>query len=138
MVVLHYYMEMNMLDELFSLSQTFLRIRNREFRRYFLREYSLGNRFSMIVGQRGVGKTTAMIQFLLETCGNDLYSRKMLYLQADHFLVVRSSLYEIADEFHKLGGEIICFDEIHKYPDWSIELKDPVLHDPGAECPRHA
>ncbi|MFH0730455.1 MAG: AAA family ATPase [Pseudomonadota bacterium] len=112
-----------MLDDLFSLSQTFLRIRNREFKRYFLRDHALGNRFSIIVGQRGVGKTTAMTQYLLDRYGNDLYSHKALYLQADHFLVGRSSLYEIADEFYKLGGELICFDEIHKYPDWSMELK---------------
>ena len=112
-----------MLSNLFDLSQTFLRIRNREFKRYFLRDNSLDNRFSIIVGQRGIGKTTVMIQHLLERYGNDRYSGKALYLQADHFLVARSSLYEITDEFYKLGGEFICFDEIHKYPEWSMELK---------------
>ncbi len=112
-----------MLDDLFSLSQTFLRIRNREFKRYFLRDHPLSNRFSVIIGQRGIGKTTAMVQYLLATHGPDPYSRKALYLQADHFLVGRASLYEIADEFYKLGGELICLDEIHKYPDWSLELK---------------
>lgn len=120
---MQYYMESAMLDDLFSLSQTFIRIRNREFKRYFLREHPLTNRFSIIIGQRGIGKTTAMIQHLLGSCGNDLYTRKALYLQADHFLVAQSSLYEIADEFYKLGGELICFDEIHKYTDWSMELK---------------
>jgi predicted AAA+ superfamily ATPase len=64
-----------------------------------------------------------MIQHLLERYENDRSGRKALYLQADHFLVARSSLYEIADEFYKLGGEFICFDEIHKYPEWSMELK---------------
>lgn len=112
-----------MLDNLFSLSQTFLRLRNREFKRYFLRDHALDSRFSMIVGQRGIGKTTAMIQYLLGTANGDLYNRQALYLQADHFLVARSSLYEIADEFYKLGGKLICFDEIHKYQNWSMELK---------------
>ena len=116
-------MEPDMIDDIVSLSQTLLRIRNREFKRYFLRDHSLSNRFSIIVGQRGIGKTTAMIQHLLGRYGNDIYNRKALYIQADHFLVTRSSLYEIADEFYKLGGELICFDEIHKYPDWSLELK---------------
>lgn len=116
-------METNMLDDLFTLSQTFLRVRNRDFKRYFLRDHSLSNRFSVIVGQRGIGKTTVMIQYLLGMYGGDLYSRKGLYLQADHFLVGRASLYEIADEFYKLGGELICFDEIHKYAEWSMELK---------------
>lgn len=112
-----------MLADLIPLNQTFLRLRNREFKRYFLREHPLTNQFSIIIGPRGVGKTTVMIQHLLEQYGNDRSGRKALYVQADHFLVGRSSLYEIADEFHKLGGELICFDEIHKYPEWSMELK---------------
>jgi len=106
-----------MIDNLVSLSQTLIRIRNREFRRYFLRDHALDTRFSIIVGQRGIGKTTAMIQLLLDRYGNDIHHRQSLYIQADHFLVSRTSLYEIADEFYRLGGEMICFDEIHKYPD---------------------
>src|ERR1035437_7658272 len=112
-----------MLDDLIPLSQTFLRIRNRDFKRYFLRNNPLPNRFSIIIGQRGIGKTTVMIQHLLEQYNDDRSGRKALYIQADHFLVARSSLYEIADEFCKMGGELICFDEIHKYPAWSMELK---------------
>ena len=112
-----------MLDELIPLSQAFLRIRNRDFKRYFLRDHPLPNRFSIIVGQRGIGKTTVMIQHLLEQYSDDRSGHKALYIQADHFLVARFSLYEIADTFCKMGGELICFDEIHKYPAWSMELK---------------
>ena len=116
-----------MLDDLFSLSQTFLRIRNRSYRRSFLQDNPLTNRFSIIIGQRGIGKTTVLIQHLLASQDDDLYTREALYLQTDHFLVARTSLYEIADEFHKLGGKLICFDEVHKYPSWSMELKS--IHD---------
>ncbi|PIV82951.1 MAG: hypothetical protein COW52_10930 [Nitrospirae bacterium CG17_big_fil_post_rev_8_21_14_2_50_50_9] len=48
---------------------------------------------------------------------------KALYIQADHFLLGDRSLYEIAEEFQQLGGERICLDEIHKYPNWAAELK---------------
>ena len=112
-----------MLADLIPLSQSFLRIRNRDFKRYFLRDQPLTNRFSIIIGQRGIGKTTVMTQHLLAQYNDDRSGRKALYIQADHFLVARSSLYEIADEFCKMGGELICFDEIHKYPAWSMELK---------------
>lgn len=112
-----------MLNDLIPLSQTFLRIRNRDFKRSFLRDQRLANRFSIIIGQRGIGKTTVMIQYMLGRYDDDRSGRKALYVQADHFLVTRSSLYEIADEFYKMGGEMICFDEIHKYPAWSMELK---------------
>ena len=120
-----------MLDDLFSLSQTFLRLRNRTFQRSFLLDNPLTNRFSIILGQRGIGKTTAMIQHLLASQQNELFSTKALYLQVDHFLVGRSSLYEIAEEFSKLGGELICFDEVHKYPTWSMELKSITDTFPG-------
>jgi predicted AAA+ superfamily ATPase len=112
------------LNDFFELSQTFLRLRNRNFHRAFLQTCNLdSSRFSIIVGQRGVGKTTAMIQHLLARVQGDIYSDKALYIQADHFLLHGESLYAIADAFYKLGGELFCIDEIHKYPNWSLELK---------------
>ena len=112
-----------MIEDLFRLSQNFIRINKKEYVRYFLRKNPLKNRFSIIVGQRGVGKTTAMIQHVISSYRNDIFTNKALYIQADHFLVGSLSLYEIAEQFYNLGGEMICFDEIHKYPNWSAELK---------------
>ena len=112
-----------MIEELFRLSQNFIRINNREYVRYFLRTYPLKNRFSIVVGQRGVGKTTAIIQHILSSYKNDIFTNSALYIQADHFLVGGHSLYEIAEQFYNLGGKMICFDEIHKYSNWSTELK---------------
>ncbi len=111
-----------MLDDIISLSQTLVRVRKRIYRRDFLRDNSLDGRF-MIVGPRGVGKTTVMVQHLLDRAEGDVFTRKALYIQADHFLVQRTSLYEIVDAFQKIGGEFVCIDEIHKYPSWSMELK---------------
>ena len=78
---------------------------------------------SLIIGQRGVGKTTTLIQSLLGNVNGDLHSNKILYIQADHFQLGNESLYEIAKEFVLFGGKWIAFDEIHKYPNWSQELK---------------
>ena len=44
-------------------------------------------------------------------------------MQVDHFQVGGTSLYEIAEDFHTLGGKVLALDEIHKYPNWSQELK---------------
>lgn len=111
-----------MLDDIFTLSQTLIRVRKRTYRRAFLQNNTLDGRF-MIVGPRGVGKTTVMIQHLLDRYAGDTFTRKALYIQADHFLVQRTSLYELVDEFQKLGGEFVCIDEVHKYSGWSMELK---------------
>lgn len=110
-----------MLEELYYLSRHFLKTHNREYKRYFLKKHALENRFNIIIGQRGVGKTTTMIQYILSNY--DLLTRQALYLPVDHFTFGDRSLYETAETFCNLGGELICFDEIHKYTNWSRELK---------------
>ncbi|MEK6527606.1 MAG: AAA family ATPase, partial [Nitrospirota bacterium] len=112
-----------MIEDLFRLSQNFIRMNNRGYIRYFLKTNPLKSRFSIVAGQRGVGKTTVMIQHILASYRNDIFTNKALYIQADHFLVGSLSLYEIAEQFYNLGGKLIYFDEIHKYPNWSTELK---------------
>jgi predicted AAA+ superfamily ATPase len=111
-----------MLEDFFKLSQNYIINYQQDYIRYFLKTESLSNRFSIISGQRGIGKTTAIIQYMQEQY-SDLYTTKALYIQADHFLLGNHSLYEIADEFVKMGGELLCIDEIHKYHNWSKELK---------------
>lgn len=112
-----------MLDDLRALSRQFIDLRNREYRRYFIKTKSLDHRFSIILGDRGVGKTTTLVQHLLQYVKGDHLSAKILYIQSDHILLGNMRLYDIADEFYKLGGEYLALDEIHKYPEWSLELK---------------
>ena len=112
-----------MLDDIFKLSRIFLKTLNKPYKRYFLEKYPLASRFSIITGQRGVGKTTVLIQKILSANHNDILSKNALYVPVDHFVVAGRSLYEIAEEFYNLGGTMICFDEIHKYSGWSGELK---------------
>ena len=111
-----------MLEAFFQLSQQYRLNYKQEYVRYFLKKESLSSRFSIISGQRGIGKTTVIIQYIHQHYP-DLYTTKALYIQADHFLLGDLSLYEIADLFVKMGGELLCIDEIHKYPNWSKELK---------------
>jgi predicted AAA+ superfamily ATPase len=112
-----------MLTELTALSHTFLSSRTREYKRYFYDAERKLHRLSILLGERGVGKTTTMIQYLMEYAKQKVTATNVLYVQADHFLVQNKSLYEIAEYFFQHGGEFIAFDEIHKYPNWSQELK---------------
>lgn len=111
------------LDTFFILSQEFLHTKAQAYRRYFIKNTQLSERFSLLTGQRGIGKTTLMIQFLLDYVNNDRFSPKILYIPVDHFAIGKTPLYEIAKLFNLMGGEFIAFDEIHKYPNWSMELK---------------
>jgi len=110
-------------DDLRKLSQKFLKLKDSPYRRYFIQTNPFKHRLSLVLGQRGVGKTTTLIQYLLDSVGHNIYDPSILYIQADHFQVGTNSLYEIAEEFHTLGGKVVAFDEIHKYPNWSQELK---------------
>lgn len=112
-----------MLDELFELSRHLIRILNRPYRRQFCQASPFAGRCSILAGQRGVGKTTAVVQHLVETCPDHLTSRACLYLPADHFVVAQMPLYEIARDFVNQGGQLLCLDEIHKQGDWSRSLK---------------
>lgn len=112
-----------MFEELQKLSRYFLEVKNSTYRRYFIQNTKFSHRMTMIVGQRGIGKTTTLIQALLDFVDGDRFDPRILYIQADHFLMGSTSLYEIAEQFHTLGGKYIVFDEIHKYLNWSQELK---------------
>lgn len=112
-----------MYEELKELSLSFIKLKFEQYRRYFIETMPLKHRFSIILGERGIGKTTTLIQNLLDTADQNPLSETILYIQADHFLMGNMTLYEITERFCQLGGKAIAFDEIHKYPNWSLELK---------------
>ncbi len=90
----------------------------------FMRDRYIGkllspNRLVGLVGQRGVGKTTLLLQYLKINFKPTEY----LYFSADDVYIVNSSIYDIATDFVRLGGKVIVIDEIHKYKNWAIELK---------------
>ncbi|KPA13333.1 AAA ATPase [Candidatus Magnetomorum sp. HK-1] len=111
------------MDALFQLSHFFLKTYNQPYQRYLLKRHPFTNRFSIIVGPRGAGKTTLIIQYLASWTKNYLRSSEILYVPVDHFSVGKQPIYEIAENFYNHGGKLIVFDEIHKYSNWSIELK---------------
>lgn len=109
---------------LLQLSTKLLRLSDKTFRRYLLSTESVfSSRLSLLLGARGVGKTTLMAQYIKVFANGDLTSSKILYLPADHLLLGNSNLYEIAERFESLGGKLFAIDEIHKYPEWSKTIK---------------
>jgi len=88
-------------------------------RESYAKKLSSKNRMVGLIGQRGVGKTTLLLQYLKEHYTVTEY----LYFSADDVYIINSSIYDIATEFVKLGGKVIVIDEIHKYKNWAQELK---------------
>ena len=89
------------------------------FHRYMYDQISWESRMFGLVGPRGVGKSTMILQYIKEH--RDF--RHILYIGADHLYFSSHTLIETVDEFAKEGGEQIFIDEIHKYENWSRELK---------------
>ncbi len=89
------------------------------FHRYLYNKVNWNARMVAITGARGVGKSTMVLQYLKEH-SSDYNS---LYVSADNTYFSTHSLVEVADEFSKEAGNLLVIDEVHKYQDWSRELK---------------
>lgn len=78
-------------------------------------------KMNAIIGARGVGKTTMLLQRLKEAKEQ---GEKSIYVSLDDPFFTENSLYEVAGQFSREGGRILMIDEVHKYPKWSSELKN--------------
>ena len=112
-----------MLERLLKLSREIIQFKNSRYRRYLIQRDPFGHRLSLLLGQRGVGKTTTIVQYLLDCTAGNFLDESILYVPVDHFLVGEASIYSIAEHFNMMGGKILALDEIHKYANWSQELK---------------
>lgn len=90
-----------------------------DFHRYMYQEIDWRNRMIGLVGPRGVGKTTLVLQYAREQLNRNM----ALFVTADDFYFSTHRLLDLADEFVRTGGKHLIIDEIHKYTDWSRELK---------------
>jgi len=111
---------MNMIDvTLISFMKEQLNTVSMEFKRYKYTAIEWNLRLVGLVGSRGVGKSTMVLQHIKETMADE----KTLYVSADHSYFATHSLISLADSFVKDGGEHLYIDEVHKYEGWSKELK---------------
>lgn len=105
---------------LYQKFETLLKGTTTNFKRYLYSSVAWESRMIGIIGARGVGKTTMILQYIKENLG----SKKALYVSADDMYFGENKLFDLADDFYKNAGEHLFIDEIHKYADWSRELKN--------------
>ena len=109
------------MEILLEFQESILRPVKNSFRRYLHNQINWNQRMIGIKGPRGAGKTTLMLQHLKFDL--DIPSNA-LYITADHTWFYNHSLLETANDWYKQGGKILFIDEVHKYPNWSVELKN--------------
>lgn len=107
------------MDALLQFSNKLISEVDTGFVRYKYNEINFDNRLIGLVGPRGIGKSTLVLQYLK----NQISEQKSLYVTTEDFYFFQHKLIDLASEFVKYGGQNLVIDEIHKYPDWSKELK---------------
>lgn len=108
------------MEELIAKSIKKINQTHTEFRRFLLNRINFSNRLIAIKGARGTGKTTLLLQY-----AQSLYNKKddVLYIAMDDLFFYKNTLYELAKEFSQNNGKHLLLDEVHKYPNWSREIK---------------
>ena len=111
-----------MLEKLFKKYQYINRkILTISYKRYFFDIVDFNEKLIGIVGARGVGKTTFLLQYLESL---EIPDDKKLYFSVDSIMGADEKLFDIAEAFSNLGGKVLVIDEIHKYKNFEIELKE--------------
>lgn len=107
------------MKRLFEYSNKLINEADTGFLRYMYDEINWKNRMVGLIGPRGVGKTTLVLQYIKQ----NLNPAETLYITVEDFYFVDNKIIELVDSFVKFGGKYLFIDEIHKYKDWAKELK---------------
>lgn len=107
------------MEKLFEYSNKLIKEADTSFLRYMYDKINWQSRMIGLIGPRGVGKTTLVLQYIKQ----NLNPTETLYVTAEDFYFVDNRITELVDTFVKYGGKYLFIDEIHKYKDWAKELK---------------
>ena len=108
------------LQQIFEEQNRLLKRISLEKKRYLYEKIDWNLKSIGILGQRGLGKTTMMLQYIKE---HYTRSDKALYISLDSPYFQSISLLDFAKEYEAHGGEVLFIDEVHKYNDWSTHIK---------------
>lgn len=111
------------MNQLYEYMHRMLAATPNSFTRYLYSQINWENKMLGLVGPRGVGKTTLFLQHIKQTCPNSSDLNDVLFVSADNMYFSDHTLFDTADNLVKRGAKEFYIDEIHKYPNWSKELK---------------
>jgi predicted AAA+ superfamily ATPase len=94
---------------------------DQQFYRYTMNTLPWDERLLGIKGARGVGKTTLLLQHILDRYG---FSPEAMYISLDNLYFTNNLLSDFVDDFVSKGGLHLFIDEVHKYPGWAIESEN--------------
>ena len=92
-----------------------------DFVRDFLTQFGGKPRLFGIKGSRGTGKTTLILQHIQRNFG---FNEEAIYISLDDIYFSEHTLTDFVTSFRRLGGKHLYLDEVHRYPNWAIEIKN--------------
>ena len=110
------------MDLLFEKQDAMLNATSMEIVRNFMGHVNWDAPMLCIRGPRGVGKSTLLRQHIIQRYG--IGSETVLYCSLDFAYFTQHSILEVAEKFYKHGGQLLVLDEVHKYENWSREVKE--------------
>lgn len=110
------------MENLFQFSASRINSVDTSFKRYLWDKINWNNRLIAITGARGVGKTTFLLQYISENLNNN--PDEVIYVNMDDLYFSKNTLVDFASGFVRKGGKFLFLDEIHKYRNWSQEIKN--------------
>ncbi len=111
-----------MVDQFITTYRRLIQSVNYEHRRYLYQHFHTQNRSTGLIGPRGTGKTTLLLQYIQEKIPN---KEECIYLSADHIYFTQNTLLDLIRTLYEEHGVRYFFlDEIHKYKKWNQELKN--------------
>lgn len=75
---------------------------------------------NVILGLRGVGKTTQLLHQLNKKIEN---GKQALYISLDDFYFLDNKLWDVIENYHQAGGEYLFIDEVHYDARWDRAIK---------------
>ncbi len=108
------------MDRLFNISEKLINKAPKVFERYINPLINWDTQLIGLSGARGSGKTVILLQHAKKLPKD----YKTLYVSLDDVYFSEHKLIYFAEEFINMGGKYLLLDEVHKYPNWSQELKN--------------
>ncbi len=108
----------SILNEFFAIQNKLSAFTPTRFKRYLQIDWN--KQLIALVGARGTGKTTLVLQYYLR---NYKSVAECLYFSVDNPLAAKTGIYEIGKEYFTYFGSTIIVDEVHKQENWAFDVK---------------
>ena len=119
-IFVHSTRKLSIMETLYRAYRTLLNNTSTDFVRYLHDQIEWDSRLIAILGARGIGKTTMLLQHIKQYDNID----ETLFVTADDLYFSEHRIFDLAMEFYQHGGKKLYIDEIHKYYGWSREIKN--------------